>query len=113
MAILAARIAGWLTIAVGAVHVVFTAYEFDRPSLDALWFAGSGIALLLIGAFTLLAHAATAVRRTAVAANLAGLVLAVGFGVLTRFSAPQAPVLIVLFLAGAASAAAVPVRERR
>lgn len=43
VAIVAARISGGMTIAVGAVHVAFTARDFDHPSLDALWFAGSGL----------------------------------------------------------------------
>jgi hypothetical protein len=107
-----ARISGWMTIAVGAVHVAFTARDFDHPSLDALWFAGSGLAVMLIGALSLLAGAATAVRWTAVAANLAGLLLAVGFGVLTGFSGPQGPLLIALFLTGTAAAAASPTRRR-
>jgi hypothetical protein len=91
-----------MTIAVGAVHLAFTARDFDHPSLDALWFAGSGLAVMLIGALTLLAGAA----------NLAGLLLAVGFGVLTGFSGPQGPLLISLFLTGATAAAASPTRRR-
>ncbi|HEU0302627.1 MAG TPA: hypothetical protein VFR37_24415 [Longimicrobium sp.] len=97
-----------MTIAVGVVHVAFTARDFDHASLDALWFAGSGLAVMLIGAMTLLAGAATAIRWTAVAANLAGLLLAIGFGILTGFSGPQGPLLIALFLAGAAATAAGP-----
>lgn len=106
IASLAARIAGGLTVAVGAVHVALTLQGFDHLSFEALWFAGSGLAVILIGAFTLLADAATTVRWAAVGANLAGLLLAIGFGVLTDFTAPQGPVLIALFLTGAASAAA-------
>jgi hypothetical protein len=112
VAALVARISGWMTIAVGVVHIAFTARDFDHPSLDALWFAGSGLAVMLIGALTLLADATTAVRWTAVAANLAGLLLAVGFGILTGFSGPQGPLLIALFLAGAAASAARPIRRR-
>jgi len=100
-----------MTVAVGAVHVALTARDFDLDSLDALWFAGSGLAVMLIGALTLLADQAAAVRWTAVAANLAGLLLAVAFALLTGFSGPQGILLIALFLTGAASLAAV--REGR
>ncbi|MFL5386426.1 MAG: hypothetical protein ACJ8GN_28235 [Longimicrobiaceae bacterium] len=90
---------------IGVIHIAFTAKEFDRASLDALWFAGSGIALLLIGAFTLLAHTGRAVRWTAVAANVGGFFLAIEFGVLTGWEAPQGPVLAGVFLLGAVALA--------
>jgi hypothetical protein len=105
------RTAGGLTVAVGAVHVALTGRDFDLHSLHALWFAGSGLAVMLIGALTLLADQAAAVRWTAVAANLAGLLLAIAFAVLTGFGGPQGILLIALFLAGAASLAAT--REGR
>jgi hypothetical protein len=77
-----ATVAGWITIAIGVVHVAFTATSFDRPSLDALWFAGSGVAVVLIGMFTLAARL-HALRVVAALANAAGLALAIAFGVLT------------------------------
>jgi hypothetical protein len=81
---------------------------------DALWFAGSGIAVVLVGALTLLApDAAAGVARVAVAANGAGVALAVGFGVLTRWSEPQGPVLVATFLAGGAAAWSVARATRR
>jgi hypothetical protein len=108
---LASRTAGGLTVAIGAVHVALTGRDFDLHSLDALWFAGSGLAVMLIGALTLLADQATAVRWTAFAANVAGLLLAIAFALLTGFSGPQGILLIALFLSGAAALAAT--RERR
>jgi hypothetical protein len=48
---------------------------------------------------------APAARWTALAANLAGLLLAVAFGVLTGFSGLQGPLLIAVFLTGAAALA--------
>lgn len=102
---LAAKLSGVLAVCIGVIHVAFTAREFDRASLDALWFAGSGIALVLIGALTLLANTGPAVRWTAVAANLAGFCLAIAFGVLTGWQAPQGPVLAGVFLLGAAALA--------
>lgn len=100
-------VAGWLTVAVGLLHLGVAVAQYRAPSLDALWFAGSGLAVVLIGVLSLLArstpgHAAT--RRTAVGANVAGLALAAGFGVLTSWREPQGPALVVLFLLGAAGA---------
>lgn len=100
-------VAGWLTVAVGTLHLGVAAMQYDALSLDALWFAGSGLAVVLIGALTLLARATrghAAVRPMAVGANVAGLALAVAFGALTRWRAPQGPVLVALFLAGGAGA---------
>jgi cytochrome b561 len=94
-----ASIAGWAAVAVGAVHTALAVAMFRRPSLDALWFAGSGLAVVLIGALTLVARRAP-VRGVATAANGAGLVLAVAFGVLTRWHELQGPLLAIIFLAG-------------
>jgi hypothetical protein len=100
-------VAGWLTVAVGAVHLGVATVQYHGLSFDALWFAGSGLAVVLIGALTLLSgtpSASPAVRWTAFGANVAGLALAVAFGGLTRWREPQGLVLVVLFLAGAAGA---------
>jgi len=78
--------------------------QFAWPTLAALWFHGSGMALMLIGALTTLAASERAWRTlggVAVVANLLGLTLAVTFGDMTRWNAPQGPALIALFVAGA------------
>jgi hypothetical protein len=38
-----------LLIALGVVHVWFTRYAYDGFSLDALWFIGSGAAIIFAG----------------------------------------------------------------
>ena len=99
-----ARMAGTLTGLVGVVHVGVGLGEYTWPSFDALWFHGTGMALLLIGAITALAASERAWRTlgaVAVMANLLGLALAIAFGALSRWRAPQGPVLIALFAAGA------------
>jgi hypothetical protein len=117
----ALTIAGLLTIAVGAMHlgITFLAY---RPvlKLNALWFAGTGVAIALIGVVTLLARnapAGSAERWMAAAANVAGLVIAVVYEVLNKLSEPRGYVEIGLFSMGvvaalrgghAVAAAAVP-----
>ena len=104
----ALTIAGFLTIAVGAMHlgITFLAY---RPvfRLTALWFAGTGVAIILIGTITLLARNAPAGSRerwAAAAANAAGLVIAFGYEALNRWSEPRGYVEIALFSMGLVAA---------
>lgn len=73
-------------------------------SLDFLWFQGSGIAVLLIGAMTLLARREShdvVVRRVAAAANALGMALGIAFCILTDWRQPQGILLILLFGIGA------------
>jgi hypothetical protein len=100
----AATIAGLLTVAAGAMHfgITFLAY---RPvfRLTALWFAGAGIAIALIGILTLFVRytpAGSVDRWVAGLANLAGLVIAIVYEMLSRWSEPRGYVQIVLFLVG-------------
>jgi len=95
----AARGSGSLIALIGALHVALTPCIYERFSLDALWFAGSGTGVMLIGALTILAGHARPVRWTALAANGAGIALGAAFTVLTDAAEPQGPLLIVLFLA--------------
>jgi hypothetical protein len=99
-----ALIAGMLTALVGVVHVGAGVRQYDWPSFDALWFYGTGMALLLAGALTTLASSSRAWRVlgvVALAANLLGLCLALAFGTLSHWREPQGPVLIALFVTGA------------
>lgn len=108
-------VAGSLTVAVGVLHLGVAVAQYGAPSLDALWFAGSGLAVVLIGVLSLLARAApghAATRRAAVGANVAGLALAAGFGALTSWHEPQGPALVALFLVGAAGAQRIGVNRR-
>ncbi len=104
-------VAGGLTVAVGILHLGMAAVQYDALSFEALWFAGSGLGVVLIGVLTLLVRsvpAAPALRFAALGANVAGLALAVTFGALTRWREPQGPVLVSLFLAGFAGAVLHP-----
>lgn len=38
-----------LIIALGALHCAFTAMDYDSFSLDAMWFLGTGVAIILAG----------------------------------------------------------------
>jgi hypothetical protein len=115
-------LAGFLAIAVGAAHlgITFLAY---RPlfTLPALWFAGSGVAIILIGVVTLMARNAPAgsmERWAAAGANAAGLVIAVAYLALNGWREPRGYVEIGLFsvgivaaLRGGRSISAAPVTE--
>lgn len=99
-----ARATGALTALVGVVHVGVGVRQYTWPSFDTLWFYGTGMGLLLAGALTTLAgsdRAWRSVGAAALAANLLGLALALAFGSLSHWDAPQGPVLAVLFVAGA------------
>ncbi|HJU68789.1 MAG TPA: hypothetical protein VJ650_11140 [Gemmatimonadaceae bacterium] len=121
----ALTIAGFLTIAVGAAHLGLTVFAY-RPvlKLTALWFAGTGVAIMLIGVVTLLARNAPAgsmERWMAAAANAAGLVIAVIYELLNDWSEPRGYVEIGLFSMGIVAAlrgghpvaAAVPAEPMR
>ena len=104
----ALTIAGFLTIAVGAMHLGITVLAY-RPllRLTALWFAGTGVAIMLIGVVTLLARnapAGSAERWVAAAANAAGLVIAVVYEMLNAWSEPRGYVEIGLFSMGLVAA---------
>ena len=96
-----AGITGPLTALAGIAHLGVGVRDYRWPSFDALWFHGSGMFLLLVGALTTLAASARAWRWLGVvslAANLLGLGLGVAFGTLSHWTAPQGPVLIALFV---------------
>jgi hypothetical protein len=104
----ALTIAGYLTVAMGAMHlgITFLAY---RPvfHLRALWFAGTGVAIMLIGAVMLLARHAPAgslARWVAAAACLAGLVIAFAYEMLNDWREPRGYVQIALFSMGVVAA---------
>ena len=42
-------VGAWLAVALGAVHVAFTAFAYERFSLGAFWFMGSGFAIVFAG----------------------------------------------------------------
>jgi hypothetical protein len=100
----ALTIAGYLTIAVGALHLAITPFAY-RPvlKLTAVWFAGTGVAIVLIGVITLFARKAPAgsmERWAAAAANVAGLVIAVAYSLLNEWREPRGWVEIALFSMG-------------
>jgi hypothetical protein len=47
-------ISSYLIIALGAIHILFTVFAYDYFSLDAFWFAGSGMAIVFAGFLNLM-----------------------------------------------------------
>jgi hypothetical protein len=75
--------------------------------LSALWFAGTGVAMMLIGAVTLVARRAPAgsiERWVAAGANVAGLVIATSYSIMTGWTEPRGYVEIAIFIIGAQAA---------
>lgn len=105
------RVAGWMIVAISFVHLGVTFVDYDRPSLRALWFAGSGFSLLLIGGLNVITAALTAdearrlagLRALTLVSDICGVVLGIGFIMMTGGSQPQGPILVALFLTAALS----------
>ncbi len=74
-------VAGWLLIALGAVHVSLTAKFDPNLGLSAIWFASGGLLIIAIGALNLLrvayANVAKGIQIVSVIANVVLLVLMV------------------------------------
>ena len=64
---LAYTICAWLIVALGCAHLLFTFHDYDEFSLDAMWFAGAGLALVFAG-FLNVAHLRGGGRDTLVRA---------------------------------------------
>jgi hypothetical protein len=97
------RFSGGAALLIGVVHLLVGWGSYEQLTFDALWFGGSGLAVILIGTLSLLCssdRAWRALATAALAANLGGLALAAAFGVLSDWSQPQGPILGAIFLVG-------------
>lgn len=86
-------------LSLGVIHTALTPLFYDRFSPDALWFAGTGLALVFLGLLNLMAERvwqAWAIN-TCIAANLVGCV----YGALVAIALPeiQAYAATVIFIA--------------
>ncbi len=45
------KIVTGLMIALGLIHILFTFHDYDEFSMRALWFASTGVAIILAGVF--------------------------------------------------------------
>ncbi len=94
---------GWLLIAFGAVHLLFTRKFDPNLGMNAIWFASGGLLIITIGALNLLRVAYTDVAKgicvVSVIANVVLLVLLVWIATQVPMrSNPQ--VVVGLILAG-------------
>ncbi len=104
---LAYKICSWLIVALGCAHLAFTFHDYDSFSLDAMWFAGSGLALVFAG-FLNVAHLRAGgrdrvVRALAVLTDAACALLFVA--ALSLMRQPQVFVGVALFALAAVFAA--------
>ena len=99
-------ISGGLLAALGLIHVVLTFVQYDWPTLDALWFLGSGFFVLVSGGLNVVVARTVSVatqlgpgvQTLAFVANGAGAVLAGAFVWITDARQPQGLILLALFL---------------
>lgn len=100
------KICAWLIVALGCAHALFTLHDYGEFSLRALWFFGSGLALVFAG-FLNVAHLRAAgrdplVRALSVLTNISCALLFVA--ALSLMRQPQVFVGVALFAFAALAA---------
>ena len=94
---------GWAIIALGGLHMLTTLRLSSSPAFR-VWFFGSGIALVLVGALNLLHRtygpAASGLRAVCRGANIFITLFAAIAGIVTRASEPEL-VMMMALLGGA------------
>ncbi len=99
--LVAHKIVTGIIIALGALHVPVTFRDYDSFSVEALWFAGAGVAIILAGFLNIVSlRDAGRDRVTRVLCIVTNLTFAVMF-VLALLALPQPQVLVgaALFIA--------------
>ncbi len=98
------KISAYLLL-IGVVHTALTPLFYDQFSPEALWFAGTGLALVYLSLLNIMAERSRAdwMLKICVAANLAGLI----YGVLIVFALPEIQAFISLFIFLAVTAGSV------
>lgn len=106
------RICAFLLIALGVVHTALTPVFYGRLSPGAMWFAGSGLAMIFVGflnvAFGRVVGRDAVIRALCYAANLTTLV----FGVLIAVVDGEPQVLFGLVLITVMTATAFMLKGR-
>ena len=107
------KICSWLVVALGCAHLLFTLHDYDEFSLDAMWFFGSGLALVFAG-FLNVAYSRNGVRDKLVRALtvLTNVLCALLFvAALSLMRQPQVIVGVALFAFAAFAATRIGMRE--
>lgn len=85
-------------VLLGLGHLSIAAMAFERLSFEALWFAGSGLAIVLAGLFNLFAQMARVGRTGRALLGIANLATTGFFAMaLTILPEPQVVIGLVLF----------------
>lgn len=93
-----------LIIALGCLHIGFTPFSYGRFDIDAMWFVGTGVAVILAG-FLNVAAIRTADRVVRTLCFMTNASFALLFGVaLFQLAQPQVFVGLALFCVAAVSA---------
>jgi hypothetical protein len=100
-------IGGVVLMVIGVAHVAVAFVEYRSPSLEALWFVGSGFFVLLAGGLNVVLSTALrdgapgrrGLQLIALLANGAGTLLAGAFVWMTRGQQAQGIALLLLFVA--------------
>jgi hypothetical protein len=81
---------------IGVIHIALTPLFYDRFSPDALWFAGTGLALMFLCLLNIISERSCEIwiLKTCVAANLVGLI----YGTLIVVALPEIQAFISLFI---------------
>ena len=87
------RISAYLLL-IGVIHAALTPLFYDKFSPDALWFAGTGLALVFLSLLNIVAERIRAgwILKICVAANLIGFI----YGVLIVIALPETQAFISL-----------------
>ena len=93
----------WASVLVGLVHTALTVVAYPGMTVEALWFAGTGVCVIVAGALNLCVNAgvegrgAHALLILCASTNVVLALLAGAFSALTRFREPQGLLLMLLF----------------
>ena len=93
----------WALVVVGLAHVALTFVAYPRITVEALWFAGTGVCVIVAGALNLCVNAgiegraARSLGLVCASTNVVLAALAAAFAVLTGAREPQGLILLLLF----------------
>ncbi|MBN1427410.1 MAG: hypothetical protein JXB07_03435 [Anaerolineae bacterium] len=93
------KITAYLTVLLGIVHTAFTPVFYNKLSSDALWFAGTGLALVYLGLANIFAEKVAKIwmLNTSIVANVLGSLFIILLVIILGF-APQSVVALLFFV---------------
>jgi hypothetical protein len=90
------KVSAWTLIGLGILHTSLTPLFYSGFTVDALWFAGTGLGILFLGSFNLAILRAHVLRTLCLIANLIGSVY--GILIVIVLPEPQAFLALLAFL---------------